>query len=151
LQRQFPRASGYPEDPATGVAAAALAVSLYQHQQQQQNVWPTTTSFRFHQGTAMGKPSMILVENLKLIDGSGVIDTDTDTAAAAAAEYKVEEHGETNNNEAQCEETVDGGNSVATAMPQHANPKKRSKVSFTLVGRVEVDHREFIEVEDDDE
>ena len=26
--RQFPRASGYPEDPATGIAAAALATSL---------------------------------------------------------------------------------------------------------------------------
>ncbi len=26
--RQFPRASGYPEDPATGIAAAALALGL---------------------------------------------------------------------------------------------------------------------------
>jgi predicted PhzF superfamily epimerase YddE/YHI9 len=28
--RQFPRASGYPEDPATGIAAACLAVSLHE-------------------------------------------------------------------------------------------------------------------------
>ena len=27
--RQFPRASGYPEDPATGIAAAALAASIF--------------------------------------------------------------------------------------------------------------------------
>lgn len=60
--RQFPRAS-YPEDPATGIAASALAVAL---QQKQQTITTTTNEpYKFYQGTAMGRPSLILVENLE--------------------------------------------------------------------------------------
>ena len=57
--RQFPRAS-YPEDPATGIAASALAVAL------QQQAEPSTRAdaYKFYQGTSMGRPSLILVENL---------------------------------------------------------------------------------------
>jgi PhzF family phenazine biosynthesis protein len=57
--RQFPRASGYSEDPATGIAAAALAVSLHKQ-------CVTNTFFTFHQGTAMGRPSIIKIQNVEL-------------------------------------------------------------------------------------
>lgn len=51
--RQFPRSSGYPEDPATGIAASALASSL------DKRGWGT--AFEFFQGTAMGRRSRITV------------------------------------------------------------------------------------------
>ena len=57
--RQFPRNSGYPEDPATGIAAAALACSLHQT-----NI--KIPIYKFYQGTAMGRPSLIEVVNLQL-------------------------------------------------------------------------------------
>ena len=50
--RQFPRASGYPEDPATGIAAAALAGSLHKR-----NI--CASALEIFQGTAMGKRSRI--------------------------------------------------------------------------------------------
>jgi predicted PhzF superfamily epimerase YddE/YHI9 len=59
--RQFPRASGYSEDPATGIAAAALAVSLHTRGLQ-------VPYYKFHQGTSMGKPSLIMVEDLQVRD-----------------------------------------------------------------------------------
>jgi predicted PhzF superfamily epimerase YddE/YHI9 len=57
--RQFPRASGYPEDPATGIAAAALAVSLYRD-----GIF--VPIYKFYQGTAMQRPSLIEVLDLRL-------------------------------------------------------------------------------------
>ena len=57
--RQFPRASGYPEDPATGIAAAALAVSLHQQVK-------SSSQFIFHQGTAMGRPSLLTIQDIQL-------------------------------------------------------------------------------------
>jgi PhzF family phenazine biosynthesis protein len=52
--RQFPRDSGYPEDPATGLAAAGLACLLATRE-------PTDGrhSYDIHQGQAMGRPSLI--------------------------------------------------------------------------------------------
>lgn len=61
--RQFPRASGYAEDPATGIAAAALAVSLHKE-------CDTNTFFSFHQGTAMGRPSRIKIQDVQLKNNS---------------------------------------------------------------------------------
>lgn len=55
--RQFPRASGYPEDPATGIAAGALAVCLHPILKRQQ--------YKIYQGTAMGRPSLIQIRNVK--------------------------------------------------------------------------------------
>ena len=55
--RQFPKASGYPEDPATGVAAAALAFGLLEAGQ----VGADAGSIRVRQGRAMGRPSLITV------------------------------------------------------------------------------------------
>jgi PhzF family phenazine biosynthesis protein len=55
--RQFPRSSGYPEDAATGIAAAALAFGLL-------DSGLVTTSggpLRIRQGRAMGRPSEIKV------------------------------------------------------------------------------------------
>jgi PhzF family phenazine biosynthesis protein len=52
--RQFPRDSGYPEDPATGLAAAALAALLAARE-------PGDGTYRYQvcQGQAMGRPSRI--------------------------------------------------------------------------------------------
>jgi PhzF family phenazine biosynthesis protein len=55
--RQFPRSSGYPEDAATGIAAAALAWGL----RQQALAGNAKTLVTVRQGEAMGSPSMIRV------------------------------------------------------------------------------------------
>ena len=63
--RQFPKRAGYPEDPATGVAASALSASVIKnHLIPVKEGWNKITVL---QGEAMGKPSRIgarcLVEN----------------------------------------------------------------------------------------
>ncbi|NYZ61559.1 PhzF family phenazine biosynthesis protein [Luteimonas deserti] len=55
--RQFPKASGYPEDAATGIAAAALAFGL----REQDLLPPTLAALRVRQGRAMGHPSEISI------------------------------------------------------------------------------------------
>jgi PhzF family phenazine biosynthesis protein len=55
--RQFPRSSGYPEDPATGLAAAALAFSLLSDGLIDESPEPV----HIRQGRAMGRPSAIEV------------------------------------------------------------------------------------------
>jgi len=60
--RQFPKSSGYPEDAATGIAAAALAFGLLAHGM----VDATDRPITIRQGRAMQRPSEILVRfNLK--------------------------------------------------------------------------------------
>lgn len=54
--RQFPRSSGYPEDAATGIAAAALAFGLLANGDVR-----TTDPILVRQGEAMGSPSEISV------------------------------------------------------------------------------------------
>ena len=54
--RQFPRASGYPEDAATGIAASALAFGLLHW-----NMVPLDREVRVLQGEAMGLASAISV------------------------------------------------------------------------------------------
>jgi len=56
--RQFPRASGYPEDPATGIAAGSLAASLHKRQ----IIFNNRGNYDVLQGTAMGQPSKIGVK-----------------------------------------------------------------------------------------
>jgi PhzF family phenazine biosynthesis protein len=53
--RQFPKNSGYPEDAATGIAAAALAFGLLHNQLVEASNQP----IRVRQGRAMGRPSEI--------------------------------------------------------------------------------------------
>ena len=55
--RQFPMSSGYPEDAATGIAAAALAFGLLANGL----VQPTSKSITVRQGQAMQKPSEIVI------------------------------------------------------------------------------------------
>jgi PhzF family phenazine biosynthesis protein len=55
--RQFPRSSGYPEDAATGIAAAALAFGLLEAGR----VAAEDRPIRVRQGRAMGRPSEITV------------------------------------------------------------------------------------------
>jgi len=62
--RQFPKSSGYPEDAATGIAAAALAFGLLENNL----VAPTDRSIRIRQGRAMGRPSEIMVR-FRVSDG----------------------------------------------------------------------------------
>ena len=63
--RQFPRASGYPEDPATGIAAAALAASLRKRgigapkDEDMDEEDLMRHRYEFYQGTAMGRRSKI--------------------------------------------------------------------------------------------
>ncbi|MBO4839267.1 MAG: PhzF family phenazine biosynthesis isomerase [Lachnospiraceae bacterium] len=55
--RQFPCRAGYPEDPATGVAASALSAYMVEHR-----LLPLTDGWNeitVRQGEAMGKPSII--------------------------------------------------------------------------------------------
>lgn len=52
--RQFPKSSGYPEDAATGIAAAALWGFL-----NETNDVPADGVFTVRQGVAMGSPSVI--------------------------------------------------------------------------------------------
>ena len=56
--RQFPRAAGYPEDPATGVAAAALSFGLLHRG----DVAADGGAITVRQGRAMGRPSRIEVQ-----------------------------------------------------------------------------------------
>ncbi|MFI5730993.1 PhzF family phenazine biosynthesis protein [Kribbella sp. NPDC051587] len=61
--RQFPRSSGYPEDAATGIAAAALCFGL------RENGWVGDGPIRVKQGQAMGSPSEIV---LRFSDEGGI-------------------------------------------------------------------------------
>ena len=64
--RQFPKSSGYPEDAATGIAAAALAFGLLEAGQVPADVRP----IRIRQGRAMGRPSEIAVRFRMGSDGA---------------------------------------------------------------------------------
>ncbi|WP_321803691.1 PhzF family phenazine biosynthesis protein [Burkholderia sp. BCC1993] len=55
--RQFPRASGYPEDPATGIAASALSFGLLANGM----VEASTRTITVRQGRSMKRPSQISV------------------------------------------------------------------------------------------
>lgn len=52
--RQFPVRAGYPEDPATGVAAGALAAHLTERDH-----GDGVNTYRIHQGEAMGSPGLL--------------------------------------------------------------------------------------------
>lgn len=54
--RQFPKASGYPEDAATGIAATALLYGLKHY-----GLIGLRKTIRVRQGEAMGRPSRIAV------------------------------------------------------------------------------------------
>lgn len=64
--RQFPRASGYPEDAATGIAATALAFGLLENGLVARPEQP----LRIFQGRAMGRLSEIQVRFAKAPDGT---------------------------------------------------------------------------------
>lgn len=88
--RQFPRFSGYPEDPATGIAAAALANSLYSRGIHETNNNHKDSNkdgveYDFFQGTAMKKPSKIKISfrkhdqdalNSLILNCSGYVEVD---------------------------------------------------------------------------
>jgi len=63
--RQFPRSSGYPEDAATGIAAAALVYGLLADGLVERDAIPV----RVRQGRAMGRPSEIV---LRFADDDGL-------------------------------------------------------------------------------
>ena len=64
--RQFPRASGYPEDAATGIAATALAFALWDNGL----IGDVTRPVEVVQGRAMGRTSRIVVRFEQSGDGS---------------------------------------------------------------------------------
>lgn len=58
--RQFPNRAGYPEDPATGVAASALSAYIIRRQ-----IFPVKEGwnrFTIYQGHAMGRPGILLAD-----------------------------------------------------------------------------------------
>jgi PhzF family phenazine biosynthesis protein len=69
--RQFPVRAGYPEDPATGVAASALAAHLADigavPPDRADDGW---RRWRVGQGRAMGRPSLITAYARRLDDGA---------------------------------------------------------------------------------
>ncbi len=71
--RQFPRWSGYSEDPATGIAAGALAASL--HKRQHSRCGSGESCHICYQGTAMGRPSKIQVAISDYASSSSVCPT----------------------------------------------------------------------------
>ncbi|MBN3855052.1 PhzF family phenazine biosynthesis protein [Paraburkholderia sp. Ac-20340] len=69
--RQFPRASGYPEDAATGIAASALSFGLLANGL----VEASTRTITIRQGYAMKRPSQISVRfSFKDDNGSAIPD-----------------------------------------------------------------------------
>jgi PhzF family phenazine biosynthesis protein len=78
--RQFPVRAGYPEDPATGVAACALGAYLSVHTPS--GAQGGERSFRIEQGHAMGRPSVLVARTLvedalvrrTWIEGSATVD-----------------------------------------------------------------------------
>jgi PhzF family phenazine biosynthesis protein len=66
VARQFPVDAGYPEDPATGVAAAALAAYLASELRPDEPAW---THVIIDQGDAMGQPSRLRAAALAGPDG----------------------------------------------------------------------------------
>ena len=75
--RQFPLHAGFPEDAATGVAAAALGAYLVKYGRECR---PGEHTFRIAQGYTMGAPSLIEA----LVDCQG--NTITRTAIGGQAE-----------------------------------------------------------------
>ena len=83
--RQFPRASGYPEDPATGIAAGALVRSWHSYQTTLGNdelEEETVKNYTIFQGRAMGRPSQIRIRLEDKNDGidlycSGMVNIDS--------------------------------------------------------------------------
>ena len=69
--RQFPKSSGYPEDAATGIAAAALAFGLLESGQVTAAGSTAGSCIRVRQGRAMGRPSEIRVRFQ--IDSTGTV------------------------------------------------------------------------------
>ncbi|MDR2695326.1 MAG: PhzF family phenazine biosynthesis isomerase [Deltaproteobacteria bacterium] len=72
FSRQFPKRAGYPEDPATGVAASGLGAYLA-HTGGYLPVKDGWNSYTILQGFAMGKPSVITSE--VLLEGKQFIRT----------------------------------------------------------------------------
>ena len=66
VARQFPVDAGYPEDPATGVAAGALAAYLAGRHKSAEPAW---TRITIDQGDAMGQPSRLRAAALAGPDG----------------------------------------------------------------------------------
>ncbi|MGF6771070.1 PhzF family phenazine biosynthesis protein [Paraburkholderia sp. GAS199] len=75
--RQFPRASGYPEDAATGIAASALSFGLLANGMVEAS--PRTITIR--QGRAMKRPSQISVRFSFDTAVSAAASSDTDAPA----------------------------------------------------------------------
>ena len=158
--RQFPRSSGYQEDPATGIGAAALAASLHfendddtttttnnnnnSDASHHHNLYTTsftgitsstgsnnsnnnisssgsdkTIVYNIHQGTTMGRPSLIQVVDLRKDDTTA--DNDTD--------------GKNSNN-----------NKSDISTSNSTDDTKDFRISFGLQGTVEIDDHCTIEV-----
>ena len=132
--RQFPRASQYAEDPATGIAAVALAVALAQRA-------GAADSYTFTQGTAMGRPSEIVVEGLQF-HGEPVV-KEEEKRGGKNVGYGGESDDDEEYEEEE-EEVYEEVNKVKTNDNDDSSASDR-EVSFRLRGQVQVDDQQDIE------
>jgi Phenazine biosynthesis-like protein len=162
-QRQFPRAAGYAEDPATGVAAALLAVGLHLCEQSLQpggtamEEETTSTRYTFHQGTAMGRPSVLYVQDIQLqLDPPEEEEENVESLPEeeVMTTTALEEDETTTDAEAIMEaEIVSSSSTEEVSLPPAESKEKKPKprttfcgrVSFTLSGRIEVDAKEEVD------
>lgn len=86
--RQFPYRAGFPEDPATGVAAAALAAYLAHHERADGARKDGAREYTFLQGRAMGAQSRIAAR--AVLRGGEVVDTAVAGSAALTGRERVE-------------------------------------------------------------
>ena len=86
--RQFPYRAGFPEDPATGVAAAALAAYLAHHERADGARADGEREYTFLQGRAMGAQSRIAAR--AVLRGGEVVDTAVAGSALVTGRERVE-------------------------------------------------------------
>jgi PhzF family phenazine biosynthesis protein len=88
VARQFPVDAGYPEDPATGVAAGALAAYLAEQDRPRRTGWLQIT---VDQGEAMGRPSRLSARaradadgvSRSIVEGTAMVSTAEELDLAA--------------------------------------------------------------------
>ena len=125
--RQFPISSGYAEDPATGIAAAALAAALDRD----------LPYMKFFQGDALGKPSLLLVEDLVKKTHDGAIEE-----PPAATEP---DNNTNNNDDDDGAEPYEPRASTYHDVQSISMPEaEAATVSYKLLGKMEIDETEEI-------
>jgi len=137
VARQFPIASGYPEDAATGIAAAALVGALEKE----------LPFIKVQQGQAMGQPSVLLVENFQVLKTASA---DELIAEAKAIHERVSNSVPQERKQektAKEEEGTDPNDRVKGFRNDITSRINDAIVSYQLLGKIEIDDREEMEID----